>query len=47
MRRLLAVLALVGAIGLAACSPGDSNGSPGTDESPELQSGAPAISPAS
>lgn len=44
MKRLMAVLALVVAFGLAACSPDD--GGAGGSENPDQVSGAPAISPA-
>jgi hypothetical protein len=51
MRRLVAVLAIVLAVGLAACSPDESGGGAGAGasgggESPELLSGAPAQSSA-
>jgi hypothetical protein len=49
VRRLAAVIALVLALGIAACSPDDSGGGAGASgagESPELLSGAPAQSSA-
>lgn len=50
MKRLVAVLVLTLGLCLGACSPSDSGGSGASSESAnpdQLQSGAPAISPAS
>jgi hypothetical protein len=44
MKRLVAVLALVLALGVAACSPDD--GGTGASGNPDQVSGPPAVSPA-
>ena len=46
MKRLIAVLALAAAAALAACTPADTDSSPGGLESPSLGSPAPLESPA-